>query len=239
MDNFQCYNSFLLALDEVQLLIEDAKESECKNDERYKVYNKSSILLLASKFESFIEGVVEEYIEKLNSLCLPFDKIPLDIKKNHMKHVLTESHAIINQAHKYEEREQLYLQLVNLWNHSKNEVKVKVNTSFSYGKHGANEMNKLFNNIGIEDVFLEIQIYSDEKLLLSDAKELIDFKARFSNFNNIRNKIIHQDFTPNLTYNDVVEYKSDFDKFSSEIVKKLEENIKLIENSIECQSQSE
>lgn len=237
MNSFQCYDSFLLALDEVQLLIEDAKESECKNDECYKVYNKSSILLLASKFESFIEGVVEEYIEKINSLCLPFDKIPVDIKKNHIKHVLIESQAIINQAHKHDEREQLYLQLVELWNHSENDVKVKVNTSFSYGKHGPNEMNKLFNNIGIEDIFLEIPIYSDEESLLSGEKVLIDFKARFSNFNNIRNKIIHQDFTPNLTYIDVLEYKSVFFKFSEKLVTELNEKIVFIEKSLECQSQ--
>ncbi len=80
--SFEALAGFDVALEEVNILIKSALKNE-KNELYYKAINKSAILLLAAKFEAFIENILEEYIAKLNSMNLVNRLIPDDIKLQH------------------------------------------------------------------------------------------------------------------------------------------------------------
>lgn len=69
-------DGFEQTLKEVEILIEIAKECEQDNQTKYSAINKSAFLLLASKFEKFIEKTLEDYIDSVCNLNLSCTQIP-------------------------------------------------------------------------------------------------------------------------------------------------------------------
>ena len=138
-----------------------------------------------------------------------------------MKHIVSKAEAVINHDHKQEEREELYLSLSSLWISAECCENLSVNNKFNYGKHGPKELVELFSRIGIDDVFEYVDIFEQKSSFIEDYTEKIKFKDEFASFVNYRNKIIHQDFTPELTHVDILNYKEHFVKFSDALGKKL------------------
>ena len=60
MHNFYSINDFNIAKKEIHILIENANISINENL-KYKTFNKSSIVLLCGKFESFLESFLAEF----------------------------------------------------------------------------------------------------------------------------------------------------------------------------------
>lgn len=217
MMNFESLTSFSSALEEVETLI-IAAESEVDNKLRYLTYNKASLLLLLGKFENFLEQSIEEYVERINSLSLYVGCIPDDLKINHSIYLFEKNKETLGQKHKQDEQTELFVELGTLWRGNEIFRKLSVNSKFNYGKHGGKEMVRLFNNIAIPDIFEVIKVYEKKESMLSDELAEVNLKDEINTMTNLRNNIIHQDATPNLTHVNLVRYRDFLKDFAHELV---------------------
>lgn len=195
MDNLISFDDFYSALEEVDILVNEASINE--GNDKYPTFNKSAIVLMCTKFEAFIEGVLEEYASW--TLLNVFNNALNDGFKLHLENmVLTEiDKTKVNKAKK----QQNVRKLLEL--HGEDRIlgimKYKFDNNFNYGKHGSKELIKLLTKFGIESI-------------LDD-----DFKSKFDGLNGIRNNIIHQDSTPTLTHIDVHTYMLEFKGFAYKV----------------------
>jgi len=226
---FTSLKYFYNALSEVDILVSSAKENE-KEKIKYLTYNKATILLLTSKFESFLENLIEEYIDYINSMNIKAKYLPEVLKINHTIHSINNSQNIIGHAHKIQEQVNLFESISNLWDGNNIFNKLCIKSKFNYGKHGEKDLIKLFKNIGIQNIFDEVKIFETENSMLGYTKKQLDFKGKFNSLIYIRNNIVHQDDTPNLTHIDVIEYKKFIIKFVNELIVVLENKLDEIKN---------
>ena len=207
MDNFESVNDFNEAIKEIHILIENANLSISDNL-KYRTFNKSSIVLLCGKFESFIEGFLEEFgFYILNN----FSNKQLETYiKEHLIDVLIKD--LDNKKNNPIKREEVLMKFVKILGNDEvlcNEF--EINSKFSYGKHGQSEVIKLLKKFGFNEF-----ANSDENKI---------FYEKFNSLNNIRNNILHQDSTPSLTHQDVEKYLAVLEMFIENIHK---EAIKII-----------
>jgi len=217
ISDFKSAKAFFDSLLQVEVLIIESEkhentdgtlspEDEKERNLKYQTFLKVSLLLLTTKFESFIENIVTEYIEKINNLNLKAKDIPVSLKYSH-------SLFTINQSFKFSGKEDNKISPIsdntalkffettsNLWT-SKQTIfnQLKVSNKFNYGKHGSDELLKLFKNIGIDDIFATILIQRDLPTVSGVVKDTIDFKEVFDGITKFRNLITHHDATPPLT----------------------------------------
>lgn len=193
---FEALTEFDEALEEVRILCRSAAKNTT-NDKYYKAVNKSAVLLLTSKFESYLENVLEEYISFINSMNLSAKKIPNICKLNHTYPIIN---AICEQNDKYNRQPEMVLNLEEiskLWAlHDEKFNQLNIQFKFNYGKHGEKEIVKLFNKIGIDNIFSEITIYE----MSGSVSQQVDVKGRINSIVGIRNNIIHSDANPSLTH---------------------------------------
>lgn len=207
MDNFESVNDFNEAIKEIHILIENANLSISDNL-KYRTFNKSSIVLLCGKFESFIEGFLEEFgFYILNN----FSNKQLETYiKEHLIDVLIKD--LDNKKNNPIKRGEVLMKFVKILGNDEvlcNEF--EINSKFSYGKHGQSEVIKLLKKFGFNEF-----ANSDENKI---------FYEKFNSLNNIRNNILHQDSTPSLTHQDVEKYLAVLEMFIENIHK---EAIKII-----------
>lgn len=217
---FDSLDNFMSALKEVDVLLFDAQNSE-SDRLKYLTYNKANLLLLVAKFENFIEQIADEYIEMLNCLKMCAKYIPRDLKINHSLFLIEKSKDIIEHKHKLNEQVKIFAELGELWNGEGEFTSLSFNTKFNYGKHGDKEIVKLFNCIGIKDVFDTIEVLEDDESMLEESLVTVDFKGIINSITAIRNNIIHQDATPELTHVDIKKYKKYLESFSIALTEKV------------------
>lgn len=218
----ESFKNFTNALQEVSLLTNFAGEYE-QNPIQYAALNKSALLLLTAKFEVCIEDTVREYIEEINSMSIANILISEQLKIKHSITRIKEIVDVIENPKKDERKIEVFKELAQLW--TDKEVifdGLNIPNKFSYGTHGSKEMQKLFSNIEIEDIFETIVLYSENENSLLDDEQPIDFKAIFNNITGLRNAITHQDQTPNMTHQQIDGYVECFHKFSKELCKYLQ-----------------
>lgn len=208
MSNFESVNDFKEAIKEIHVLLENATLSISENI-KYRTFNKSSIVLLCGKFESFLEGFLEEFgYYILNTFS---NKKLESYIKNHLIDVLINELEI--KKNNNQKREEVLMKFVKIL--GADEVlcnEFEINTKFSYGKHGQSEVTKLLKKFGFND--------------FADSEENKIFYEKFNSLNNIRNNILHQDSTPSLTHQDVETYLSIIEKFVENLYL---ESIKIID----------
>ncbi|PXY41442.1 hypothetical protein DMB65_08580 [Flavobacterium cheongpyeongense] len=207
MDNFESVNDFNEAIKEIHILIENANLSISDNL-KYRTFNKSSIVLLCGKFESFIEGFLEEFgFYILNN----FSNKQLETYiKEHLIDILIKD--LDNKKNNPIKRGEILMKFVKILGNDEvlcNEF--EINSKFSYGKHGQSEVTKLLKKFGFNE--------------FADSEENKIFYEKFNSLNNIRNNILHQDSTPSLTHQDVENYLAILEMFIENIHK---EAIKII-----------
>lgn len=230
---FDSFLEFTNGLKEVKVLTLSAQENE---DEtlKYLTFNKSAILLLMAKFESFIEHTIEEYVEIINNMNICMSNLPEVLKINHSLYAIEKNKDILEHKHKTKEQIKLFEDLGKVWNSNKIIKKFSINTKFSYGKHGEKDLIKIFQNLGIEDIFKCIKIYEKSASLVEDKCYEIDFKSKFNSLVNLRNNITHEDATPTLTNLDLNNYERYLESFSNELIKFLNKN--LINLKLKCEA---
>ncbi len=210
MDKFDATADFENTMVEVQILIDYAKKNT-KNILRYSTFNKSAIVLLCSKFESFLENFFEEYAFHHADIS---DGIRID---NQMLEHYT--NVIIDELTKItlkEKRKPLIEKIVMLHNNVACDLtEYQINAKFNYGKHGEKQVKKLMLSFGFEEFIQQANVV---------------FYTQFNYMNHIRNNIIHGDATPGLTHQDVLSYKDllvdfaiDLDKAGNKKLQKFKE----------------
>ncbi|CAH0334561.1 hypothetical protein FVB9288_00149 [Flavobacterium sp. CECT 9288] len=209
MDNFESVNDFKEAIKEIHILIENANLSISDNL-KYRTFNKSSIVLLCGKFESFIECFLEEFgYYILNN----FSNKQLEAYiKEHLIDILIKD--LDNKKNNPTKRGEILMKFVKILGNDEvlcNEF--EINSKFSYGKHGQSEVTKLLKKFG----FNEFAASEENKI----------FYQKFNSLNNIRNNILHQDSTPTLTHQDVENYLVILETFIENIHK---EGVRIISN---------
>ena len=212
--NFDAIGGFKESLQEVDILC-DAAEAAQQSADKYSIFNKAALLLIAGKFESFAESIVEEFIFKLNELGLPSHLIPDTIRLQHTFYALRELETI-QPRHKHGEAKTLFCELGKLWNSSEQFLTLKVDMRLSFGKHGESELIKLFERIGITDIFDVIQLTEKLETISTEApvERQIDFRGTFNSVTSIRNNILHEDASPNLNTVQIREYRRYFENFA-------------------------
>ncbi|WDF65048.1 HEPN domain-containing protein [Flavobacterium sp. KACC 22763] len=220
MNNFESVNDFREALKEIHILIENAISS-IDDNLQYRTFNKSSIVLLCGKFESFLECFLDEFgYYILNNFS---NKKLESYIKNHLIDVLIKELEI--KKNNNEKREEVLMKFVKILGVEEvlcNEF--NLDTKFSYGKHGQSEVTKLLKKFGFNE--------------FADSEENKIFYEKFNSLNNIRNNILHQDSTPSLTHQDVISYQNIIINFVENLSN---ESIKIIQemnnNGIESNEQ--
>ncbi|MXO05733.1 HEPN domain-containing protein [Flavobacterium sp. HBTb2-11-1] len=220
MNNFESVNDFREALKEIHILIENAISS-IDDNLQYRTFNKSSIVLLCGKFESFLECFLDEFgYYILNNFS---NKKLESYIKNHLIDVLIKELEI--KKNNNEKREEVLMKFVKILGVEEvlcNEF--NLDTKFSYGKHGQSEVTKLLKKFGFNE--------------FANSEENKIFYEKFNSLNNIRNNILHQDSTPSLTHQDVISYQNIIINFVENLS---DESIKIIQemnnNGIESNEQ--
>lgn len=181
---------------------------------------KAVIILLATKLESFLEELIEEFAFLLNSHKNQNTLVPDVLVINHMSMILrevtlvqtlsgTKVHDICNQ--------------ISTFKNDPN-PQINIDVKFNYGKHGSKEVKKLFSKIGIEnifDVFFPINL---------DSREAIDIAADIDSLTAIRNNIIHSSANPTISVKQLKTYMSNLENWAEFLVIHLNDQLSEILN---------
>lgn len=169
---------------------------------------KAAILLLSAKLESFMEQIVEEYCFQLGKLELASERIPLTIRACASKQYLENYVLTALESGDGEKCEKSMRSLSQLWVDGCVPREVKVDASFSYGKHGEKEIRRLFSRIGVSDVFSDCLVPDTAEALDDpEEKEPISAAPDINALTGYRNYIIHNDGTPNVTHVQIRRYR--------------------------------
>lgn len=215
MNFFSSLEDFNTALEkDVEFLLKFAENYEI---DRNNTFNKAAILFLCSKFENFVESLIEEYLFNINELKLVPSTIPHDLKLNCSNYLISK--------HKSSPVNKDTFEIIGkMWNGNEPIDNIIIESKFNFGKRGEKELRNLFHKIGITDIF-QIDIYEKEleNYGLNEIKNKIDFKGVYNTVTNMRNNIIHQDASPSLTNLDVKNFTKYF-KFFAEKISELLQN---------------
>ena len=227
--NYESLNKFYIALREVIILIKRSQKEENKYRKISNIFLKSALILLSSKFEAFLENLINEYIYFINENK---DKqIPDILKVQHTKEIIGSLDSCFKNTTIKNNRKKIIESMKDLsliWQNSKSFKPIKISNKFNYGKHGSNAIIKLFNRIGFDDIINEIEITETIKTIDGETEAIIDFRAKINELIQKRNTIIHNDSSILFTKEDLINHIKYLKQFSKKIVNKLDE--KLLKN---------
>lgn len=188
-------------LNEIDILIVYAKNNQHSLD-KYKLFNKTAIVLLCSHFEVFVEALLAEHVDCLK-VCYNSVTMPQYMKDNFIDDTF-KAYKDVPQPSKKQRPLKALFQLHGsspLSMSSLNDLLLEI--KFGFGKHGQTETDKLFRKFGFGD-YVNTVTYQDSFRKINSAIS-------------IRNNIIHEGSAPTLSHVDVVDYKSSFLKFAEGI----------------------
>ena len=194
-------DAFKDRIKEIDILLTYARNNQRTLD-KYKLFNKTAVVLLCTHFEVFVESFIADHVDALKR-CYKSDTIPQYMKDNYINDTIKSLKDLACPSKKAKPLRALFRlhdsKVLDMSAISDLEIDMK----YSFGKHGQDDTAKLFRKFGFA-AFVD-----------SPA-----FKAPFRNINsaiNIRNNIIHEGSAPNLSHNDVIMYKNDFLKFAGDL----------------------
>ena len=194
-------DAFKDRIKEIDILLTYARNNQRTLD-KYKLFNKTAVVLLCTHFEVFVESFIAEHVDVVR-ICYKSDTIPQYMKDNYINDTIKSLKDLACPSKKAKSLRALFRlhdsKVLDMSAISDLEIDMK----YSFGKHGQDDTAKLFRKFGFA-AFVD-----------SPA-----FKAPFRNINsaiNIRNNIIHEGSAPNLSHNDVIMYKNDFLKFAGDL----------------------
>jgi len=96
---------------------------------------------------------------------------------------------------------------------------LKVESKFSFGQHGEAELIKLFEKVGVGDVFEVITLSESLETVSTETpiNSVVDFRGIFNSVTNMRNNILHQDASPNLNTDLIRKYRQYFEVFAGRL----------------------
>lgn len=176
------------------------------------IYTTSALVLYLSALETFMENSIEECIDHSKSEKFPINILPPQFKLAHVKRLYSEE-LIAKAKHSNDSLINNVIKITTpiVKKGSANDCNVEI--KFSYGKHGENDIVRLFSILGIanifteSDKFLECYIFEKSKIAENSAK-LIDKSLIINRLNaliNMRNQIIHTCANPSVTWQDLLD----------------------------------
>lgn len=194
-------DAFKERIKEIDILLTYARNNQRTLD-KYKLFNKTAVVLLCTHFEVFVESFIAEHVDVLR-ICYKSDTIPQYMKDNYVNDTIIALRDLPFPSKKTKPLKALFRlhdsKVLEMTAISDLEIDMK----YSFGKHGQEDTERLFCKFGFT-TFVDSP----------------SFKGPFRNINsaiNIRNNIIHEGSAPNLSHNDVIMYKNDFLKFATDL----------------------
>lgn len=192
-------DDFKNRLKEIDILIAYAQNNQRSLD-KYKLFNKTAIVLLCSHFEVFVEAFMAEHVDCLK-ICYNSVTMPQYMKDNFIDDTF-KAYKEVSQPSKKQRPLKALFQL-----HGNSPISMStlndllLEIKYGFGKHGQSETDKLFKKFGF-GVFVNTTIYQDAFRKINSAIS-------------IRNNIIHEGSAPTLSHADVVDYKEWFIRFAN------------------------
>jgi hypothetical protein len=196
-------DGFAKTLVEVELLLREAEDAAPgtpqANEPKFAVMNKSALLLLTGKFEAFLEGAAEDFLFAINQVGARARHLPVRILLEHSIRAVQDAEQKLNNGD-MDAMRSTFVALGRYWVDLDPCANLNISCKFNYGKHGEGEVIRLFKRMGIDDVFTKITIIDDAvEVYEGDTPPLLDLKGMVNSLTGMRNNILHQDETPNLT----------------------------------------
>lgn len=217
--HFESTEDFLESVKSIDTLIDFAKEQGEANKETNRIlFLKLSIVSMVTKFQVYIEKVLEEFLFRLRQSKLKHLDLPICVRLNSLRlmaadYELNEKLRNIGQYNraKLEEVRENILSMHNLCIDSMDIApKFRLDCNFPLGKAGLTELTKLFKQIEGKDI-LESGGIDPDKL---------------NSILNLRHNIVHQDANPQLTESMVAEYKEFINSIAKVVDKYLFSSVK-------------
>ncbi|MEW6413075.1 MAG: HEPN domain-containing protein [Candidatus Zixiibacteriota bacterium] len=217
MPTFDATLEFSKALTEVDILIRESA-SNSKNPDVQDAFNKGAILLLVAKVEAFFEHIVEEFCFRLSSRGLKCEQIPDPVRLHATRRLLNDELLAALKHCKGEKVFPVMKDLSLLWHDGSVLKNIKVDSSFSYGKHGEAEVRRLFQRIGVDDVFETCKISDDQETLAQvSSQPTYVVSSDVNALTGYRNNILHSDGTPNITRQQIEGYRARLFRFAETV----------------------
>ena len=197
--DFESSQDFYLSLETVDTLIGFAESEDSKgNQDNRNLFLKLSVVSMVTRFQVFVEAIMEEFAFKLKNSNITFDRLPVHSKLNSIR-MLSENFNICkkltNQATYNEKKiDTIKNHISEIDSHfSKNEINDNflMKVKFPLGKTGKNELISLFSQIEGRNIFEEADF---------DINKIDSLLQK-------RHLIVHQDVSPSLTESDVLAYQ--------------------------------
>ncbi len=198
--NFDASNDFDSSLDEVNILLSFAgQEMDSGNESNRVLFLKLSVVHIVTKFQVFVESILEEFHYELKNSNKRYEQIPLHLRLNSIRLYTKEKvihESLTNPSSfstaKLEQVREISMNTLGFCSDTNlvgNELKFE--TKFPMGKTGNKELTKLFKQINGEDIFMSAPF---------DKDKLNEILYR-------RHVIIHEDVNPQVTETTIREYK--------------------------------
>lgn len=232
--NFEALTDFNESLDELDILISLSKNFEkIQRYEKQTLMLRSIVLFLGTHLECFFESIAEEYIFKIEQLSLPRDKIPMNLLMSSVHHHFNED-LISKIQRKNHDCKTGILKLAEILSCNSPVTELKIDTRFSYGKHGSKIVSRLFERLDILDIFTSCKVFVEQESMLSDVPERIEIniKSKFDLLTSTRNSLIHEYKIPNSsTIESIIKDIEYYRIFGSSVADVLEMKLMEIEES--------
>jgi len=210
--SFSSVEDFNKSLSEVRIILKRAEKSQ-RNRKEYDICIKSALLFLVAKFEAFLEDLISDYVQIIESkeLC-PVD-LPEVLKLHYADKLINDKFISELRNHKPSVlRTIMRLSKFCMGQEAVNSI--DIDKSFDYGKHGQKAINKLFSRIGIENILSTCTIYEMRETLTGSSRVYIDIAGDINALTNHRNNILHSDITPSVTHQQINTYHKHLMQFS-------------------------
>lgn len=191
-------SEFEKTLGEVEILLTEADKA-VEDEPKMAVMNKSAVLLLTGKFEAFLESIAEDFLFVMNSLGCQGRHVPLRLLAEHSVRAVQNLHQKINDGDLDAVRD-VFSAISRLWSDRDPCTCLAVPCRFNYGRHGEDEIMKLFRRLGVDDLFEKVVVHqATQEVYDSEETPHVDIKGIINSLTGLRNNILHQDASPSLT----------------------------------------
>lgn len=201
-------------ISEIDILVNYAIHNK-SNLPKYQLFIKIAIVLLSTKLEVFLEEFIDEHsIRTLNGHTNI--TLPPKIKERYFDRGI----ELIATEKKRHQKENLFKLISALQQNDGNNIAsicdIRPSITFNYGKHGQKEIEALFERHGLEKFIKS----SNSQYCLRMINSLIA----------IRNNVIHQDSSPGVPHQTIIEHKNNILNFINLLEADIESNKKLYYN---------
>ena len=146
---------------------------------------------LVISLEVFIERLSKPLKKECKKFCMKH--LPSRVKVEHSKGIINSLNDKLSSSLKIQDCESLFLDLSRIWVDEAHKIKLNFDLKFRSGKHGDEEIIKIFDKLGINNIFEELNIKDNKESSLLDVDDnIINAQLFIQELVAKRNLAIHQ-----------------------------------------------